>query len=318
MGMEGRFGLLGMLTFAFTLVSLALFLIEDTKLFASIKQPLPRNIGLRKVGLAISVACAIIFPLIILRTGAFGLTSALMGNKSAIFHMGRANRAFSVVVGLSVMGFLTLLLFIFTDGKKHKAKLCDYGLTTEGSSKLNWKLIGKSALLSLVVLFAGFAYLRLQRQVLGTDFYCLYFGYKPIAWNKFTYNIPYIICWILCFIMSSIGMNVERRLPDTGNEKVDTARALALNIVLNILTVTVVVFVQQYLQKHVLMRTGAAWGNWGADLTRLWGMPAGMTIAGFVNTYMYRKTGSIWPGVILGGALCALACVLYGAVGNQG
>lgn len=43
-----------------------------------------------------------------------------------------------------------------------------------------------------------------------------------------------------------------------------------------------------------------------------------MTIAGFVNTYMYRKTGSIWPGVILGGALCALACVLYGAVGNQG
>ena len=66
------------------------------------------------------------------------------------------------------------------------------------------------------------------------------------------------------------------------------------------------------------MRTGAAWGNWGADLTRLWGMPAGMTIAGFVNTYMYRKTGSIWPGVILGGALCALACVLYGAVGNQG
>lgn len=312
------FGQLGMFAFAFTLLALAVYLMESTALFASVKQPMPRNIGLRGKGLAISVICALVFPLIVLKTGSFGLRALTNDNAVPLFTMGRANRAFSVVIGLSILGFLTFVLFMLTDGKKQKAKLVDYGMTSAGSTRLDWKLIGKSILLAVVVLFAGFAYLRLQRQVLGTDFYCLYWGYKPIPWNKFIYMLPYIVVWCICFIMAAVGMNVERRLPDTGNEKKDMAIALAVNVVLAIVTITVVVLLQLYLQRNVLLRTGTAMSTWQADLTRLWGMPAGVAVGTFVNTYLYRKSGSIWPGVFLGGALCALSCVLYGGHGLYG
>lgn len=312
------FGLLGMFAFAFMLMAMAIMLIRDCSFFESIAQPMPRNIGLRGIGFIISLVCAVVFPLIVLKTGCFGLTSYLTEHKDGLFSMGRANRAFTVVLGLSILGILTFILFVFTDGKKQHAGLREYGLTSEGKTKMDWLLLGKSALLTVVVLYAGFAYLRLQRQIFGTDFYCLYFGFKPIAWNKFVYFIPYIVVWILCFIMASLGMNVERRLADTGNETKDTAIALAVNIFLAIAVVTVVVFVQQYIQKHILYREANAMSSWAADLTRLWGMPAGMTIGTFCNTYLYRKTGNIWVGVFLGGTLAALGCVLFGQHGLYG
>lgn len=311
-------GQIGMIAFAACLVFLALYLMEHSTFFASIKQPMPRNIGLRGKGLAISVICSLVFPLLVLKTGSFGLRALTDNNAIPLFTMGRANRAFVVVIGLAVLGFLTFILFLCTDGKKQNAKLDDFGVTNPGNAKLDWKLIGKAALLAVVTLFVGFAYLRLQRQIFGTDFYCLYWGYKPMAWNKFIYMVPYIIVWCICFIMAGVGMNVERRLPETGNEAKDTAIALAVNVVLAIATILAVVTIQLCLQRYVVLRTGTAMSNWNADLTRLWGMPAGVAIGTSINTYLYRKSGNIWTGVFLGGALCALGCVLYGGHGLYG
>lgn len=310
-------GQLGMFAFAFTLMALAVLLMQECAIFEMVAQPMPRNIGLRGVGLAISVVLSLVLPLVVLKTGCFGFT-AVLTNKVALFSMGRANRAFAVVIGLALMGFLTFLLFFFTDGKKQNATIRDYGLTVEGSNKLSFALIGKSLLLAAVVLFMGFAYLRLQREVFGTDFYCLYWGYRPLAWNKFIYMIPYIIVWCLCFVLSAVGMNVERRLPETGNEAKDTAIAIAVNVVLAIATISIVVLVQLYLQTHVIYRDATALKTWAADLTRLWGMPAGVAVGTFCNTYLYRKSGNIWTGVFLGGTLGALSCILYGAHGLFG
>ena len=309
-------GLFGMFAFAFMLMALAVALIENTAWFASIKNPIPRNIGLRGIGMGISVACAVVFPLVVLKTGAFGLTKLFQqAPVTEIFAMGRANRAFTVVIGLSLMGLLPLLLFVFTDGKKQKATLRDYGLTSEGKTGLDWMLILKSLILAVVVLFCGFAYLRWQRECFGTDFYAWYYGYKPIAWVKFVPQIKYLVIWCACFVLSSIGMNVERRLPSTGDENKDMVRQLVVNIFLNCIVIFVVVGVQWYLQHNVHFLDKTSLGTWAADITRLWGMPAGMAIGAFGNSYLYRKTGSIWPGVFLTGCLCALSCVLYGGYG---
>lgn len=306
---------IGMFSFAATLVFLALFIVQDCAFFQVVKQPMPRNIGLRGVGLAISVVLSLLIPVIVLKTGSFGLTSLFSTGKVTLFAMGRANRAFTVVIGLALMGFLTFLLYFFTDGKRHKATIRDYGLVAEGDTKLNFVLIGKALLVAFIVIFAGFAYLRLQRELLGTDFYCLYWGYKPIAWNKFIYMFPYIVVWMICFAMAAVGMNVERRLPETGNEAKDTAIAIVVNVVLAVSTIAAVLIIQYVLQTQVLMRTGTAMASWDADLTRLWGMPAGMTVGVACNTYCYRKTGNIWLGVFLGATLAALSCVLYGGHG---
>ena len=41
-------------------------------------------------------------------------------------------------------------------------------------------------------------------------------------------------------------------------------------------------------------------------------MPVGMQLAGIGQTYLYRKTGSVWVGAFTMGIVCALCCVLYG------
>lgn len=306
-------GLIGIHIFVFFLCALALFLIDDTETFKRIRQPLPRNVGLRGVGMAISYAAAIIFPLVVLLTGAFGIMnlfgSGLAENKIALFSLGHTSKAMTVTVGLSLCGIVMLGVYMATEGKKHNVNLRDLGLTSEGSAGLDWGLIGKALLLSTIVTVVGWTYLALQADVLGTELYCIIFSMKEIPLIKLYYYIPYIVVWMLCFIVTSVSLNVERRLPSTGNEKLDTAIAMIVNGLMNCIVVIAVISIQNYFQ----VRTGGTgeyiFQNWGMEINRLWGMPTGMALAGMGQTYMYRKTGNIWTGAFLMAYVCAImAC----------
>ena len=41
-------------------------------------------------------------------------------------------------------------------------------------------------------------------------------------------------------------------------------------------------------------------------------MPVGMTLAGIGQTYLFRKSGSVWLGAFTMGIVCCLAASLYG------
>lgn len=310
-------GLVGMLLLVATMILFALMLIQTVPFFQSVAQPLPRNIGLRGVGLSISVVAGLVFPLLCLYTGTFGLITLLGGTGSSvpanipIFPLHFSGISMALVVGISLLGSITLILFLLTDGKRQKATLRDMGLTSEGKSGMDWPLVGKALLLAVITAAAGWTYLAIQGAVLGTDFYCQFFGYKPIPALKFPSYLGYIVVWMLCFVIAAIGMNVERRLPSTGKEWLDTLIAMVVNVVLAAGTVTAVIIIQNELQV-ANNGTATALGSWGTDITRLWGMPVGMSIGAAGNTYLYRKTGSIWLGAFLMGIICALGCVLYG------
>lgn len=314
--MKDMVGLLGMLSFAFFLVALAVVLIDTVPFFQHLKQPLPRNIGMRGKDLAISITAALLFPVLCLFTGSFGLVN-LFGTKAPnvpIFQVRYTNIAMATVIALNLLGLVMVFVFHKVWGKKKfNAGIRDYGLTSEGSSKLDWLLIGKAAALAVTVVAIGWLYLAVQGGLLGTDFYCMFFGYKPISANKFGYYIPYMLVWVVCFVMAAIGMNVERRLPSTGKENLDTLIAVVFNGLLATAGITIMVIVENSIQLS-LGTSATALANWGTDITRLWGMPVGMFIGGAGNTYMYRKTGSVWPGAILMGIVCALNSCLYGQI----
>lgn len=182
-------------------------------------------------------------------------------------------------------------------------------ITSEGSTGMDWGLVGKAFLLSTIVTVVGWAYLAIQADVLGTEFYCIIFSMKEIPLIKLAYYIPYIVVWMLCFIVTSVSLNVERRLPSTGNEKLDTAIAMVVNAFMNCIVVIAVIAIQNYFQ----VRTGGTgeyiFQNWGMEINRLWGMPTGMALAGAGQTYLYRKTGNIWTGAFLMAYVCAImAC----------
>lgn len=307
-------GLLGMLSFLGFMLTLAVFLMEGVSCFEGVRQDMPRNIGLRGKGLAISIACAVIFPLLVLRfagplynlvTNIYKATNLFAGNME--------NYAFCTVVGLNLLGLAFFFLFVKTDGKKQNANLRDYGLATDAApTKLDWKLIGKAFAIALIVVACGWGYLRLQGDIFGTDFYCLFFGFRPIPWNKFPNYIPYMIFWVPVFVIAALGMNVERRLPSTGSEKKDFIIAMVFNTVLSMFTITVMVLVEDWVQINICGSEATAFANWGIAICRLWGMPVGMMMAGMGQTYLYRKSGSVWLGAFTMGMVCCMMACLYG------
>ncbi len=316
-------GLAGIFAFAAFLCALALLLIEEIPFFEEVKRPIARNIGLRKIGFLISAILAIIFPYIVLKTDAFNIIGGRFYDnlKAAGFELGYSNMAFGVVIGLNLCGILGFLLYYFTDGKKVGLRLDDLGVTPEGYEKLTTgkektvsivTMILKTAFLSAIVVGISWALVKLQSEVLGTDLYAWFFGVKDIPISKIPYYWNYIGVWIICFAIASMTLNVERRLPSTGNETWDTILQIVVNVVLATAVIIIVVAVKWYLQTMGNPAdTNAIW-KMGVDTQRIWGMPVGMTVGVAGSTFLYKKTGNTWLSAILMGTVAALMCVTYG------
>ncbi len=307
-------GALGMAAFAFFVCALVYLFIDSVPFFSDLSGKMPKNIGLRGKGMAISVVAAVVFPLLCLYTGSLGIVNLLgKTNGTSIFRVAYTTISMSYVIGLNLFGLVMLGQFWFTDAKKHKATIRELGLTAEGETKISLKRIGKSALLAVIVLVISFTYLRVQQDIFGTEFYCLFFGVRPIALYKLTYYVPYILVWILCFAIAAISTNVERRLASTGSEVKDTIIAVVFNCLCATFTITVAIFAQYFLQVNVAHSAYRAM-NWAGQINRMWGVPAGMLIGITGNTLCYRKTGNIWLGAILFGALAAILGCSYGTI----
>ena len=306
-------GLFSIYIFGLFICSIALLLIEEIPFFEIVKRPVARNIGLRKQGLAISLVLGIIIPYIVLKTNGLGIIGIIKtGLQGAVpgFRMTYSNVSFGVLIGLNILGFLGFLLYFFTDGKRHKLTISDLGLTPANSNKLSLEMILKTALLALIVIGFAWSYIILQEQFLGTDFYAWFFGFKDIPLSKAGYYPLYIIIWCICFVIASFTINVERRLPSTGKECLDIAIAMIFNVVAASFTLVVVIVVKWELQS-IGMDHFEFW-NFGADIQRLWGMPAGMAVGIGGSTLLYRKTGNTWLSAFLMGTVAALMCVTFG------
>ena len=320
-------GFVLILSFAVFVCMTALMLIEWVPAFAIVKNALPRNIGLRKIGLAISIICAIAFPIIVLKTGTFGLTTIIeknANNINSLYPLRVSARGLGTIIGLNLLGLVTLLLFIFTDGRKQKATIEDFGFAPTGSgNKISVKQVAVTLLLSLIVVAIAWGYVHLNNAMFGTDLYSQFFGVKTIPFGKVRFYPPYIITWILCFIIASCSINVERRLPSTGNEKLDTAIAVIFNVVLGAGILTLVMVIDNNIAGGTVAQTftNDIYATAGTvkdpasvfNITsHQWGMPLGMTVGIGGSTYLYRKTGNAWLSAILMGIVASMMCVLFG------
>lgn len=305
-------GLAGIFAFGAFICAVSVFLINFVPAFSIVCQPMPRNIGLRRGGFVVSAVCGVLFPWIVLKTGSFGLLTTKNKNSMnyGIFNFTYSNVAFYTVIGLSILGFLTFILFCRTDGKQQKMTLTDLGLAPDGSTKLCLGMILRTLAVALVTLAIAFGTIRLQEELTGTDFYAWFFGFKSIPLFKVPHMLIYIVIWIACFLLSGMGMNVERRLPSTGREGLDDLIAVAVNVFLASLTIVVVIAVKWHLQS--IGQDNLWLFTFNSDTQRIWGMPAGMAVGVGGSTYLFRKSGNTWLTAILFGTVSALMCVLFG------
>lgn len=312
-------GFFGVLSFGVFICVLALLLIEVIPFFNEVKRTPTRNIGLRGPGMAISLTLGVIFPFIALKTGGLGIIELLLPGAGgppdfvqgrAPFHMTYANISMGLVIALNLLGVLGFLLYFFTDGKKHGLQPCDLGLTASDSNQFSFKLVGKTLALAAIVAAISWGLLQLMEDVLGTTLYCWFFGFKAIPMNVAKYYWPYIIVWILCFTIASFTLNIERRLPSTGNDLLDTVLQMLINIVFATFTI-ILVIVLCWDNETYQMGLPAFLTSYTTDIAKIWGMPLGMTVGVGGSTLLYRNTHNTWLSAILMGTVSALMCVTY-------
>lgn len=211
-----------------------------------------------------------------------------------------------LLVAIGLVGIIRIAVTAHIKKKNGgKLQLSDLALAAEGEQHIRPSVPLKAGLIGAIVITIIFIWLAAVEGFLGINYQVWnlsdYLGVSP---ERFVRAIPYCI---LIFIVMMIGCSAQRILPSTGNERRDTWIAVAVDTVLAALPLFILLFMQY--GGSLMIGTGETilpqmdiYGNGkntsvGA-LDFAFGycyMMGGTTGA---VTYLYRKYGNIWVGVI--------------------
>ncbi len=295
---------------------ISLFL--ENEFFASIKNERPVKKEQKGIkAWAIDILFSFLIPaLIFIPVSAYGM--GWFAN-SKILTSTNLNGIMLWLVALAIIGIIRSLIRVNKRRKNgEKIRISDFALGAEHEKSIKWSNVAKSLLLGIVVTcIFGLIMTALED----------YFGINYQLWNIATYlkpsatriirSIPYMI---IIFTVMFVGNTNQRTLPSFGSERKDMVAAVAVNTILTALALAVLLTIQ-----------------YGGSLAIGTGQPvfAQMTIPGVkggtsvgaldfafgycymmggttgVVTYIYRKYGNIWAGVIP----CAIFAGLFTTLG---
>ncbi len=119
-----------------------------------------------------------------------------------------------IMVWAVLNGLISLVLFLlwhFLSNKKAGGSAASYGLAGGGTAL--WKGIGSDLLLASVVAAAGCLLLELADYFFKVDFRLWILALKPLSLPQFGIFLRYIIPFAAFFLMSSVALNGQMRLP---------------------------------------------------------------------------------------------------------
>lgn len=265
--------------------------------FSSIVREMPENIGLRKVDWAISAVVAAVVPLLIY-VKATGLQGKWFPIGRKLFKLALPNGILIFLLALVILSIVMGVVFWLLKTKKEKkaVTLAAFGMTDQGN-RLNLSIVGKSFGLAVLVVTIVIAFINTVNLFLGTEYSFWIIDFSSVSAQRIKDAIPYMFPYIVAMTTSSFGMNVERRLPETGNKRKDMIIACVVNAALNVFGILLVVVIN-VISAHVSPTNKQAIGG-GLYALFAWGMVFAMTYIAVINTYCYRKTGTIWLGVFI-------------------
>jgi pimeloyl-ACP methyl ester carboxylesterase len=223
------------------------------------------------------------------------------------------------LIAMAIIGSIRLSISINKRKKAgEKIDLSDFALGSPGETKINWSNVGKSVLIGVVVVTVCGLIMTVAESLLGVNYQ---------IWNLATYlkpsmtrvirAIPYMI---IIFVVMFIGNLNQRSLPSLGSEKKDMILAMTVNALLTASALIVLLLIQyggsliigtgQTLIPQIdVYGTGTNTSCGALDFSFGYCYMMGGTTA--VITYIYRKYGNIWAGVIP----CAIFAGLFTLIG---
>lgn len=271
--------------------------------FAEIVQPIPSNKGKRGKSLVVNILIAVAIPTFtFIPFSTWGMT--LMQNNK-IFPAKNFNGIwFWLILNTLITLIIMTVTYICNKKKGYIFTLSDYGLAPENETKLNSRRIIKSFVLSVSVASVFYLWLQWIDGFFGIGYqFMTLAAFTEVSPERLPKAIPYI-CVLFCVLfISAIGMNTSRRLKETESLTKDMARAIALNVAIAGAAVAILL-ISNY---GIMILRGEGCGIFhfaegqssvGA-LNFAFAFPFLMGSMGAINTYYFRKTGTVWCGVFL-------------------
>lgn len=207
---------------------------------------------------------------------------------------------------LAVIGIVRMILTVNKRKKEGKPMhLSEFALGGADEKKIDWTKPAKGLLIGLICAVFVFVWLALLEGFLGINYQVWNLStYLKLSPLRITRAIPYIL--IIFFVMFTGNMN-QRVLPSTGNERKDMWIAVAVNTVITAAALFILLLIQYggsmiigtgetLIPQIDVYGTGKNTSCGALDFAFGYCYMMGGTTG--VVTYLYRKFGNIWIGVI--------------------
>jgi len=281
------FGLLGMLASVWLLLALVMKLLS-LKFFESIKRPVAREMGFRGWRWALSAALSIVggVGLYLLREKIFD-TSV-----NSFFNSKGVNMITPYLIMFEVYELVLFFVLFYLPRKKEDGlNAYEIGLSW-GEGKPFLVQIGKCALVAIIVESVMLTMFHFMEAFGGINFQFLFVSFNAITLNRVWQSLGYMLMFIFIFFASNFSQNITRRLKTTGSDTKDLAIAMVINAVLAALP-TAILSVAQVVAHHNHFE------YLHMNFRHMYGTPFMFAYAAMINTYLYRKTGNSWLGILV-------------------
>ncbi|ETA79479.1 alpha/beta fold hydrolase [Youngiibacter fragilis] len=219
-----------------------------------------------------------------------------------------ANALTGIMCWLLVIAAISTVRMVIRHRKSKKEgsplSLGSYALGADGTSRIDWSKPAKALLIGIICVTAVFVWLAIIESVLGINYQVWNLStYLKLSPARFIRAIPYVL---IIFTVMLVGNMNQRILPSTGNERKDMWIAVGVNSFLTATALFILLLVQYGGSLMIgtgetlipQMDLGLASGTSVGALDFAFGYCYMMGGTTGIVTYIYRKYGNIWAGVI--------------------
>lgn len=218
---------------------------------------------------------------------------------SGIFRCTAANPVIGWLFACAIFSAIMLIIRTSAIKKERVLTSSDFGMGNSDEQPFNWKRIKNAVIIGIVTAIVLFSWIATVIDITGINYSANAFAYLTrLTPQRFVRGIPYIIIIFPIVLMININIATTRRLTDSENETINTIRDIVYNILLSIIPLSFLLWA--YFGVGYLRGTGQGLfvGGWNTSMNQALGFPFMMGSSVGISSFLYRKTGNIWAGVI--------------------
>ena len=211
------------------------------------------------------------------------------------------NQIFLWLVACALVGIVLLIVKLYRKSRTETITAADFGFGLANEKLFVWKRILCAVAITLIVVGVCNGWLDIVTRTSGLDYQLFSMPGQLVRMTpeRVIYTLRYMLMLIPVYFMIGVNVSNSRRLKDTGNETLDTVKAVALNILLSAGVLTALVIIQFVGVRVLGDGTTPFPQSYWDSISYGWTFPCMMGTAAGASAFLHRKTGNVWVGMLV-------------------